>query len=190
MYTLFNSYIRSICPRIWVGLTYIFDVPPSCPSTQPFLPNSKLPKSNRADSGTTNIKDNPTQVQANGPPCSASRQHAKGSKNGKENNPKNCQKIAQIIFLLLNCVPGRRPSKPPPRPSRSSVSGPRPSPLSRPPFPPPRCPRRCFPSPGAQFKRQNFSFIFSLNIGLSFGLRFPSLEKGPKRVEFVVSLDT
>ena len=113
----------------------------------------------------------------------------KGPKMAKKITPK-IAKNRPMIFLLLNCVPGRRPSKPPPRPSRSSVSGPRPSPLSRPPSPPPRCPRRCFPSPGAQFKRQNFSFIFSLNIGLSFGLRFPSLEKGQKRVEFVVSLDT
>ena len=33
------------------------DIPPSCPTTQPVLPNSDLPKQNRANSGMTEIKD-------------------------------------------------------------------------------------------------------------------------------------
>ena len=37
------------------------DIWPSCPTTQPFLPNSHRPKPNRGGSGTTNFKVNPTQ---------------------------------------------------------------------------------------------------------------------------------
>ena len=33
----------------WVGLTLIFDVPPSCPAAQPVLPISHQPKQNQAE---------------------------------------------------------------------------------------------------------------------------------------------
>ena len=42
---LFQSDIAGypICLRTWVGLTLIWDVPPSCPVAQPILHNSQLP---------------------------------------------------------------------------------------------------------------------------------------------------
>ena len=46
----------------WIGLTLIWMFNPSCPATQPFLPNSHPPKQNLADSGIANIKVNPTQL--------------------------------------------------------------------------------------------------------------------------------
>ena len=36
---------------------------PSCPTAQPILPNSHLPKQNGTESGTTKIRDIPTQVR-------------------------------------------------------------------------------------------------------------------------------
>ena len=45
----------------WVRLTFIWVFDPSCPATQPFLPNSHLPKQNLADNGIAKIKVNPTQ---------------------------------------------------------------------------------------------------------------------------------
>ena len=38
--------------RTWVGLTLIWDVPPSCPTAQPLLSISYQPKQNQADGGT------------------------------------------------------------------------------------------------------------------------------------------
>ena len=38
----------------WVDL--VWDVPPSCPVTQPILPNPHLPRQNLADSGMTKIQ--------------------------------------------------------------------------------------------------------------------------------------
>ena len=45
-----------------VGLTLIWYVPPSCPITQPILPNPHLPRENLADSGRTKIMVNPIHV--------------------------------------------------------------------------------------------------------------------------------
>ena len=45
------------------GVTKIWDFPPSCPTIQPALPNSRLPKQNRADSGITKIMVNPNQAR-------------------------------------------------------------------------------------------------------------------------------
>ena len=46
----------------WVGLNLIWMLHPSCPATQPFLPNSYQPKLNLADSGIAKTKINPTQL--------------------------------------------------------------------------------------------------------------------------------
>ena len=54
---------RPISWRTSVGLTWIWDVPPSCPSAQPFLPISHQPRQNRAEGETDKIKVNPTQVR-------------------------------------------------------------------------------------------------------------------------------
>ena len=54
------------CPissRTGIWLTYIWDVPLSCPTAQPLLPKSHLPKPNWADSGSAKIKVNPTKVR-------------------------------------------------------------------------------------------------------------------------------
>ena len=51
------------CPIcFWTGLGWILYVPPSCPVSQPVLPNSLQPQQNQADSGTLKIQVNPTQV--------------------------------------------------------------------------------------------------------------------------------
>ena len=47
---------------LWVGLTLICYVPPSCPAAQPVLPISHQPKQNQAEGGTAEIKLNPTQL--------------------------------------------------------------------------------------------------------------------------------
>ena len=38
----------------YILLTFIFQVPQSCPTAQQFLPNLQLPQQNLADSGTNN----------------------------------------------------------------------------------------------------------------------------------------
>ena len=40
----------------WVGLTMIYDVPPSCPPAQPLLPISHQPMQNQAEGGPAKIK--------------------------------------------------------------------------------------------------------------------------------------
>ena len=45
-----------------VGLTLIYDVPPSCPSAHPVLPISHQPKQNQAEGGTAYIKSSTTQL--------------------------------------------------------------------------------------------------------------------------------
>ena len=54
---------RPISWQAWVGLTLIWDVPPSCPAAQPVLPISHQPRQNQAEGGTAKIKVNPTQVR-------------------------------------------------------------------------------------------------------------------------------
>ena len=49
--------------RTWVGLTLIWDVPPSCPAAQPVLPIFHQPRQNQAEGGTDKIKVNPTEVR-------------------------------------------------------------------------------------------------------------------------------
>ena len=46
----------------WVN--FDLDVPPACPVAHTILPNSRLPKQNRADSGMTKIIANPTQPRS------------------------------------------------------------------------------------------------------------------------------
>ena len=53
---------RPISWRTSVGLTWIWDVPPSCPSAQPLLPTSHQPRQNQAEGGTAKIIVNPTQL--------------------------------------------------------------------------------------------------------------------------------
>ena len=53
----------SISSGTGVWLTYICDVPPTCPTAQPFFPQFYLPKPNPADIGTAKIKVNPTKVR-------------------------------------------------------------------------------------------------------------------------------
>ena len=57
-----SSVQGDISLRTWVGLTLIWDVPPSCPAAQPVLPISHKPRQNQAEGGTAKIKVNPTQV--------------------------------------------------------------------------------------------------------------------------------
>ena len=49
--------------QTWVGVTLIWDVPPSCPAAQPALPVSHQPRQNQAEGGTAKIIVNPTQVR-------------------------------------------------------------------------------------------------------------------------------
>ena len=49
--------------RTWVGMTWICDVPPSCPAAQPVLPISHQPRQNQAKGGTAKINVNPTEVR-------------------------------------------------------------------------------------------------------------------------------
>ena len=53
----------SISWQTWVGMTYIRDVPQSCPLALPILPKSHLPQQNQEDSGTAKIKVNPAKVR-------------------------------------------------------------------------------------------------------------------------------
>ena len=48
--------------RTWVGLTLIWEVPPSCPAAQPVLLISHQPRQNQAEGGKAKIKVNPTEV--------------------------------------------------------------------------------------------------------------------------------
>ena len=43
-------------------VNFYLGVPPSCPATQPLLPNYHHPRKNWADSGTLKIQVNPTHV--------------------------------------------------------------------------------------------------------------------------------
>ena len=51
----------------WVGLTLIYDVPPTCPAAQPLLPTSHQPKQNQRNSHNQSQPD-PT-IRADGTPC-------------------------------------------------------------------------------------------------------------------------
>ena len=53
---------RPISWQTSVGLTLIWDVPPSCPAAQSVLPISHQPRQNQAEGGTVKVKVNPTQL--------------------------------------------------------------------------------------------------------------------------------
>ena len=72
LHNLAQLLYRAGGPISWqtsVGLTLIWDVPPSYPAPQPVLPISHQPRQNQAEGGTAKIKVTPTQVcQEMGPP--------------------------------------------------------------------------------------------------------------------------
>ena len=54
---------RPISWQAGVGLTLIWDVPPSCPAAQPVLPISHQPRQNQAKAETAKIKVKPNKVR-------------------------------------------------------------------------------------------------------------------------------
>ena len=89
--------------RTWVGLTLIWDVPPSCPAAQPVLPISHQPRQNQAEVGTAKIKVNPPQVRPPGDvsPCRPISQFAIMMSRRSRPLYSTSTKIRRRLMLLL-----------------------------------------------------------------------------------------